>query len=84
VTTSLGITVSVPNARAENRRAAAEPLCDLCRGSDPAEARAYLKQWCTSAKRCRLPAFANLVRWIEKHFDAIITARGARPVQQPH
>jgi hypothetical protein len=42
--------------------------------ANPADARAYLKRWCTSAKRSRIPAFVNLVRRIEKHFDAIIAA----------
>jgi transposase len=51
-----------------------EQLRDLYRGTDPAAARAYLKRWCTSAKRSRIPAFVNLVRRIEKHFDAIIAA----------
>jgi transposase len=51
-----------------------EQLRDLYRSTDPAEARAYLKRWCTSAKRSRIPAFVNLVRRIEKHFDAIIAA----------
>jgi transposase len=51
-----------------------EQLRDLYRSTDPAEARAYLKRWCTSAKRSRIPAFINLVRRIEKHFDAIIAA----------
>ena len=39
-----------------------------------ADARAYLKRWCTAAKRSRIPAFANLVRRIEKHADAIVAA----------
>ena len=47
----------------------------------PAEARTYLKRWCTAAKRSRIPAFANLVRRIEKHFDAIIAAVPTRAVQ---
>lgn len=36
--------------------------------------RAYLKRGCTAAKRSRIPAFANLVRRIEKHADAIVAA----------
>jgi transposase len=40
-------------------------------GSAPAS---HLKRWCTAAKRSRIPAFANLLRRIEKHFDAIIAA----------
>ena len=51
-----------------------EQLRDLYRSTDPADARAYLKRWCTAAKRSRIPAFANLVRRIAKHFDAIIAA----------
>jgi transposase len=49
-------------------------LRDLYRTTDPADARAYLKRWCTAAKRSRIPAFANLVRRIEKHADAIVAA----------
>jgi transposase len=51
-----------------------EQLRDLYRTIDPADARAYLKRWCTAAKRSRIPAFANLVRRIEKHADAIVAA----------
>ena len=51
-----------------------EQLRDLYRTVDPADARSYLKRWCTAAKRSRIPAFANLVRRIQKHFDAIIAA----------
>jgi transposase len=51
-----------------------EQLRDLYRSTDPADARAYLRRWCTSAKRSRIPAFVDLVRRIEKHFDAIIAA----------
>jgi transposase len=51
-----------------------EQLRDLYRSTDPAEAPIYLKRWCTSAKRSRIPAFTNLVRRIENHFDAIIAA----------
>jgi transposase len=51
-----------------------EQLRDLYRTTDPADARAYLKRWCTAAKRSRIPAFANLVRRIEKHADAIVAA----------
>jgi transposase len=51
-----------------------EQLRDLYRSTDPVEARTYLKRWCTSVKRSRIPAFTNLVRRIEKHFDAIIAA----------
>jgi transposase len=51
-----------------------EQLRDLYRTTDPADARAYLKRWCTAAKRSRIPAFANLVRRIEKHAEAIVAA----------
>jgi transposase len=51
-----------------------EQLGDLYRSTDPADARAHLNRWCTSAKRSRIPAFTNLVRRIEKHSDAIIAA----------
>jgi transposase len=51
-----------------------EQLRDLYRNTDPADARAYLKRWCTAAKRSRIPAFRNLVRRIEKHVDAIVAA----------
>jgi transposase len=51
-----------------------EQLQDLYRTTDPADARAYLKRWCTAAKRSRIPAFANLVRRIEKHADVIVAA----------
>jgi transposase len=49
-------------------------LKEQLRDTDPAEACAYPKRWCTSAERSRIPAFRNLVRRIEKHFDAIIAA----------
>jgi transposase len=51
-----------------------EQLLDLYRSTDPADARAYLKRWCTAAKRSRIPAFRNLVRRIEKHADGIVAA----------
>jgi transposase len=41
---------------------------------DPAAARTYLKAWCTSALRSRIPAYRHLVRRIRNHFDAIIAA----------
>jgi hypothetical protein len=34
-----------------------EQLRDLYRSTDPADARAHLKRWCTAAKRSRIPAF---------------------------
>jgi transposase len=51
-----------------------EQLRDLYRSVDPADARDYLKRWCTAALRSRIPAFKNLLRRIRKHFDAIIAA----------
>ena len=55
--------------------AASHPLLrDDYRTVAPEQARAYLKHWCTAAKRSRIPAFANLVRRIQKHCDAIIAA----------
>ncbi|MGA5305918.1 ISL3 family transposase [Nucisporomicrobium flavum] len=51
-----------------------EQLRDLYRNVEPSDARSYLKGWCTAALRSRIPAFANLVRRIRKHFDAIIAA----------
>jgi transposase len=51
-----------------------EQLRDLYRTTDPADARTYLKRWCTAAKRSRIAAFRNLVRRIEKHAEAIVAA----------
>jgi transposase len=51
-----------------------EQLRQLYRGTDPADAPAYLKAWCTAALRSRIPAYANLVRRLRKHFDAITAA----------
>jgi hypothetical protein len=51
-----------------------EQLRDLSRTPDPADARAYLKRWCTAAKRSRIPAFRNLARRIEKHADVVVAA----------
>jgi transposase len=51
-----------------------EQLRELYRSVDPANARGYLKRWCTAALRSRIPAFKNLVRRVRKHFDAIIAA----------
>ena len=51
-----------------------EQLRDLYRTVYPADARAYLKTWCTSALRSRIPAYRNLVTRLRKHFDAITAA----------
>ena len=51
-----------------------EQLRDLYRTVDAADARAYLKAWCTSALRSRIPAYRNLVTRLRRHFDAIIAA----------
>jgi transposase len=51
-----------------------EQLRDLYRVVDPADAAVYLKRWCTSVLRSRIPAFTNLVHRIRKHFEAIIAA----------
>jgi transposase len=51
-----------------------EQLRDLYRTVRPADARIYLKAWCTATLRSRIPAFKNLIRRIRKHFDAIVAA----------
>jgi transposase len=51
-----------------------EQLRELYRSVDPTDARHYLKAWCTAALRSRIRAFANLVRRVRKHFDAVIAA----------
>jgi transposase len=51
-----------------------EQLRDLYRAVHPADARDYLKRWCTAALRSRIPAFRNLVRRLRKHFDAVVAA----------
>ena len=51
-----------------------EQLRDLYRDVHPDAAAAYLKAWCTSALRSRIPAFKTLVRRLRKHFDAIVAA----------
>lgn len=51
-----------------------EQFRDLYRNVDPANAREYLKTWCTAALRSRIPAFRLLVRRIRKHFDGIVAA----------
>jgi len=51
-----------------------EQLRELYRGVDPSVARNYLKRWCSSATRSKIPGFVNLARVIRKHFNAIIAA----------
>jgi transposase len=51
-----------------------EQLRDLYRVVDPTHATTYLKHWCTSALRSRIPAFRTLVRRIRKHFTGIVNA----------
>lgn len=51
-----------------------EQFRDLYRGVAPDDARAYLRAWCTSALRSRIPAFRHLVKRIRKHFDGIVAA----------
>jgi transposase len=51
-----------------------EQLRDLYRIVDPADAADYLRRWCTTALRSRIPAYETLVRRIRKHFDAIVAA----------
>jgi transposase len=34
----------------------------------------YLKRWCTSAIRSKIPSLQNLARRIRKHFDGIVAA----------
>jgi transposase len=51
-----------------------EQLRELYRSVDPADARGYLKAWCTAALRSRIHAFRNLVRRLRKHFDAVVAA----------
>jgi transposase len=49
-----------------------EQLRDLYRHIEPDQAPAYLKAWCTSALRSRIPQFRTLVRRLCKHFHAIV------------
>ena len=37
-------------------------------------ARNYLRRWCSSAARSKIPGFINLARRIRNYFDAIIAA----------
>jgi transposase len=51
-----------------------EQLRELYRSVDPDDAPRYLKRWCTSAIRSKIPAFATLGRRIRRHLDPIIAA----------
>lgn len=51
-----------------------EMLRDLYRTIEPADARAYLKSWCTSAQRSKIPAFIQLATKITRNFEGIIAA----------
>lgn len=51
-----------------------EDLRELYRSVDPGYARSYLKRWCTSALRSRIPAMKTLVRRLRRHLDGIVNA----------
>jgi transposase len=51
-----------------------EQLRELYRSVDPSVARRYLKRWCASATRSKIPGFINLARRITRYFDEIIAA----------
>jgi transposase len=51
-----------------------ETFREFYRSVEPEDARAYLKAWCTTALRSRIPAFRNLVKSIRRNFDAIAAA----------
>ncbi len=51
-----------------------EQFRDLYRATPPALAAEYLRRWCTSALRSRIPAYRTLVKRIRKHFDGIVNA----------
>ena len=51
-----------------------EQLRDLYRDVHPDVAASYLKRWCTSALRSKIPGFRNLVTRIRRHFDGIVAA----------
>ena len=51
-----------------------EQLRDLYRHIEPDHAADYLKAWCTSALRSRIPQFKTLVRRLRKHFHAIVAS----------
>ena len=51
-----------------------EQLRDLYRTTDPDDAYAYVRAWCTSATRSRLRPFVNLARRIREHQRGIANA----------
>jgi transposase len=51
-----------------------EAYRDLYKIVDPADARSYLKAWCTRALRSRLRPFKALVKRIRRHFDGLIAS----------
>jgi transposase len=51
-----------------------EEFRHLYRLDNPKHARAYLRYWCTSPLRSKIPEFRSLVNRLEKHLDAIIAA----------
>lgn len=51
-----------------------EQLRELYRSVDPSAARRYLKRWCASAARSKIPGFVNLARRITRRFNEIIAA----------
>lgn len=51
-----------------------EELRELYRSIAPYVATNYLKRWCYSADRSKIPAFKTLARRLRKHSDAIIAA----------
>jgi transposase len=51
-----------------------ESFRELYRSFEPEDARAFLKAWCTSALRSRIPAYAHLVKRIRRHFDKVVAA----------
>lgn len=51
-----------------------EALRELYRSIDPDVAASYLKRWCYSADRSKIPAFKTLARRLRKHSNAIVAA----------
>jgi transposase len=51
-----------------------EALRELYRSIDPDVAANYLKRWCYSADRSKIPAFKTLARRLRKHSNAIVAA----------
>ena len=51
-----------------------EELRDFYRVVNPRHAIAYLNRWVTNALRLQIGAFDNLVRFIRRHFDAIVAS----------